>query len=151
MILTQSLTLTGAYKEDIRTALRGFLLTDATIASIVATRIYPRVLPQGERRPSLVYNRISMLGDHHMQGPSGLFQTRMQIDAWAATGDEAYELAVFVKARLDGHRGVMVSVGSPPESVSVQGIFFTDAHDDYDANRQLYRESWDYMLHYRER
>lgn len=137
--------------KDIRTALRGFLLADATVASIVGTRIYPRVLPQGVRDPAVVYNRVSMLGDHHMQGASGLVEVRMQLDAWAETGDEAYELASAVKGRLDGYRGEMLSVASPPEVVRVQGVFFANARDGYDDARALYRESWDYMLHYGER
>lgn len=136
--------------KDIRTALRGFVLADTTVASIVGTRMFPRVLPQGVRDPAIVYNRVSMLGDHHMQGASGLVEVRMQIDAWAETADDAYELAVAVKQRIDGYRGEMQSVASPPEVVFVQGVFFANARDDYDSNRQLYRESWDYMLHYGE-
>ena len=137
--------------KDIRTSLRGYLLADTGVAALVGTRIYPRVLPQGVRDPAIVYNRVSMLGDHHMLGASGLVEVRMQIDAWADTADDAYDLAVAVKERIDGYRGEMQSVASPPDVVFVQGCFFANARDDYDANRQLYRESWDYMLHYGER
>jgi hypothetical protein len=137
--------------KDIRGPLRGFLLDDSAVATLVSTRIYPRVLPQGTRDPSLVYNRISVLGDHHMQGASGLVAVRMQIDAWADTADQAYDLAAAVKYRLDGYRGAMSSVDSPPQVVDVQGVFFQTARDDVDADRKLFRESWDYMLHYGER
>lgn len=137
--------------KDIRGPLRGFLLEDSTIATLVGTRIYPKVLPQGRRDTSLVYNRISMVGDHHMQGASGLVSVRMQLDAWAETADQAYELAAAVKYRIDGYRGPMSSVESPPQVVDVQGVFFQTARDDVDADRHLFRESWDYMLHYGER
>lgn len=136
---------------DIRGPLRGFLLGDATIAQIVATRVYPLVLQQGVRDPSLVYNRVSVIGDHHMQGASGLVTVRMQIDAWADTADQAYELAAAVKYRLDGYRGPMASLASPPEIVHVQGAFFSTARDSWDGDRQMIRESWDYDLTYGER
>lgn len=137
--------------KDIRGPLRGFLLADSAIAALVEARVYPRVLPQGIRAPSLVYNRISAIGDHHMEGPSGLATVRMQIDAWATTADEAAELAAAVKWRLDGYRGEMLSAASPPERVFVQGAFFETMRDDVDAAAQLHRESQDYMLHFEER
>ncbi|MPZ58440.1 MAG: DUF3168 domain-containing protein [Rhizobiales bacterium] len=134
---------------DIRPALRTFLLADSAVAAAVGgTRIYPVVLPQGQVLPSVVFARISGLGDHHMQGASGLTRPRMQIDAWARTADEASTLADLVKFRLDGDRSPM---GAGAAQVQVQGVFFDSERDDYDSESKLFRVSRDYFIWWEER
>lgn len=132
--------------RDLRPALRAFLLADASIVAMVGARVHPVRLPQGQKEPSVVYHRISALGDHNMAGPSGLSQVRMQVDCWAASSDTAAELSDLVKARLDGFRGPMP--GSPP--VEVQGIFFDNEREDFDAGMELYRMSRDYVVFFEE-
>jgi hypothetical protein len=130
---------------DLRSALRTFLLGDGAIfVAVAGTRIFPVTLPQGESRPSLVVTRISGLGDHHMQGASGLARPRYQIDAYAPKADDANALADLVKARLDGYRG-------PMGAVTVQGAFFETERDDYQADAKLYRASRDYFIWFEER
>jgi Protein of unknown function (DUF3168) len=125
---------------DLRPALRTFLLADAAIAAAVGgPRVFPVVLPQGERRASLVYTRISDVGDHHMGGPSGLARPRYQIDAYAALQDDADSLARLVKDRLDGFRGLM-------GSVQVQGAFLDSLRDEYEQEAELFRTSVDYII-----
>jgi Protein of unknown function (DUF3168) len=130
--------------NDIRPALRTFLLADAPIAAVVATRVFPVVLPQGERGASIVCTRVSGMGDHTTLGPSGLARPRMQIDAWAATPDEAAALANLVKDRVDGYRGLM-------GTVPVQGVFFADEREDYQSDIDMHRMSRDYIIWYEER
>lgn len=138
--------------KDIRPALRAFVLADAGISDIVGgERIYPLVLPQGVRAPSLVYSRVSGLGDHHMQGASGLARPRLQLDAWAASADDAARLADLVKGRLDGYRGPMTVPGSPAETVHVRGVFFESEREDYDGTAEMFRVSRDYLIWWAER
>jgi Protein of unknown function (DUF3168) len=129
---------------DLRPSLRAFLLADAAIfAAVGGARIFPSILPQGEQRPSLVSTRISDVGDHHMQGPSGLARPRYQIDAYAQNADDADELARLVKDRLDGFSGLM-------GAVRVQGAFFDSLRDSYESEAQLHRVSADYLVHFEE-
>jgi hypothetical protein len=129
---------------DLRPGLRAFLLADSGIsAAIGGQRIFPVTLPQGENRPSVVYTRISGVGDHHMQGASGLARPRYQIDAYAQLADDANALADLVKARLDGYRG-------PMGAVTVQGAFFETERDDYQPDAKLYRASRDYFIWFEE-
>ena len=131
--------------NDIRPALRSFLLADSTLAIAVGgERIFPVVLPQGQREPSIVYNRISAIGDHTMQGTSGLARPRFQIDAWAATHNAADELARLIKEALDGYSGLM-------GTVTVQGAFFDTARDDYQADINMHRVSQDFLIYFNER
>jgi len=135
--------------KDIRPALRAFLLADPQIAAMVGgQRIFPLRLPQGIREPSIVYARITGLGDHHMQGASGLTRPRFQIDAWAKSADDATRLADLVKARIDGYRGPM-TVAS--ETVAVQGVFFDTERENYDGTAELYRVGRDYVFWLEER
>jgi hypothetical protein len=138
---------------DVRPALRSFLLNDATVSAAVGgERIFPVVLPQGERGASIVYNRVSAVGDHHMQGASGLAMVRMQIDAWAELQDDADVLARAVKDVLDGYQGPMGDEGSPPgPAVAVQGAFFDNQRDEFQSDIQMYRASADYLIWFEER
>lgn len=137
--------------KDIRIGLRAFLIADAAIAAAVAEvggtkwRVYPVRLPQATTGASIVYNRISGQGDHHMQGPSGLARVRMQIDCWAPSHDTSTSLADIVKEAIDGYQGMM-------GSVFVQGVFFDGERDlDFDDATKFYGVSRDYMITYAER
>lgn len=137
---------------DLRVGLRAYLLADAAISTLVGgTRIYPLRLPQGVIEPSVVYQRISGLGDHHMAGASGLARPRMQVSCWAQSADVATQLANLVKARIDGFRGSMLwGDNSPAEAIVVQGIFFDSERDLYDEALKLYALSRDYLIWYEE-
>ena len=138
---------------DLRMGLRAYLLADATISSTVGgIRIFPIKLQQGQTNPSIVYSRISGLGDHHSQGASGLSRPRMQIDCWAQDPDVADLLARLVKERIDGFQGSMLwGANSPDEAIVVQGIFFDSEREDYDDNVSMYRSSKDYLVWFEER
>jgi len=130
---------------DLRPELRLFLLDDAAIFSAVGgARIHPVVMPQGEKRPSLVCNTITETTDHHTQGPSGLVMVRMQIDAYATLPNDADALARAVKDRLDGYRG-------PMGAIDVQGVFAETARTGYESEPKLYRVGRDYLVWYGER
>lgn len=129
---------------DLRPGLRTYLLADGAISSAVGgERVYSLVLPQGQKLPSIVYSKISNIGDHHMQGPSGLARPRMQIDCYALTQDAAVELAQMVKERMDGFQGDM-------DTVNVLGVFFDLDRDLYDDPSGLFRVSQDYLVWFRE-
>ena len=133
--------------KDIRPALRAYLLTDAGIAAVVATRIYPIKIPQGVNQASIVYTRISGRGDYHMGGPSGLAMPRYQLDAWAPKADDATALANLIKDRIDGFRGIM---GAGPVAITVQGVFILDEREDYDDTVKLHRMSRDHAIDFEE-
>lgn len=133
---------------NIQPGLIDYMLADASIAAIVGSRIYPIKMPQGVTAASVVMNRISGLGDHHMQGPSGLSRPRMQIDSYAPTFQAAVTLANAVKERIDGAAGTF---GTGSDIVEVQGIFFDTEEDRYDDSADLFRVRQDYFIFYDER
>lgn len=144
--------------NDIRNAVRELLLGDAAVYSVIdgdtprasgGNRIFSGNLPQREKNPSIVQNLVSEQTDYHMQGPSGLAQVRIQIDAWALSQDAAVDLANKVKDAISGFQGTQ-AYGSPPTSVVIQGIFADQARDDYDSEAKLFRRGRDYIVWYEE-
>lgn len=135
---------------DLRPGLRGYLLTNAAISSAVSgSRIFPVIMPQGERADSIVYVRVLENEGYHMSGPSHLVGQRMQIDVWSQSTGSAARLADLVKDHLGGARGPWSYGGSSPgDFVRVQGAFMQTGFDDYDREAELYRMSRDYMIWY---
>jgi len=132
--------------KDIRSALRQFLLDDPIVSGLVnGNRIFPVRLPQDETRVSVVYFAASETGDYHMQGDSGLGQTRIQVDSWAERPDQAVELANAVYDRLSGARAT-VTVGS--DFVDIKGIFLANKRDLYDPIVKMTGVSRDYIIWY---
>lgn len=87
-------------------ALRALLASSAAVtAHADATRINWGAHPQGAGGPYLVMFVIDGSEGLHMQGPDGLWQGRVQIDAYAATIDAAHQLSVAVTRLLHGYRG----------------------------------------------
>lgn len=133
--------------KDIRPGFRAFLLASSGVTSLAGQRVFPLRMPQGETRASVVYQRISGEGDHHMQGASGMNRVRMQVGAWAKETDDANALADAVKFRLDGYKGPM---GSGAALVQVQGVFFVNERDLYDTDSNLHGVARDYSIVFEE-
>ena len=87
-------------------ALRTLLASSAAITAIApAGRINWGVHPQGVPLPALVLNTIGDAEGLTMQGPDGLSEGRLQIDAYAVTYAEAKNLSRAVRTVLHGYRG----------------------------------------------
>jgi hypothetical protein len=87
------------------------LLKDAAgVAALVAGRVYPLQAPQNATAPFIVYQRISSRRVRSVDGPSGLAQPRIQVDAYAATYAGAKALASAIRTALDGYRGTVAGV-----------------------------------------
>src|SRR5262245_12794687 len=134
--------------KDIRPALRALLLADPTVSGLVGgSRIYPLVMPQGMRSPSVVYQRIAGVYPYTMDGPAGIVQSSVQFDSIAETNDAANQLANAVHDVLTGMKGeVFYGGNSPQSSVVFQGIFQTNERDLYDSELLLHRISRDFNV-----
>lgn len=79
------------------------LLADAVVSGLVANRIYALVSPPGAPVPLITYQRISAIPINSLRGASGVVQARIQVDCWAATYEQAKDLAQAVRAALDAN------------------------------------------------
>lgn len=134
---------------DIRKGLHNHLLSNAAIAAIVGTRVYPVKNAEGNRLDCIVYFRVLETELYHYLGRAGLVGARFQIDVLSQTNGQANALADLVKEALSGYSGLWSYGGnSPSDTVPVQGVFLQTAFEDYDEETKLYRVSRDYMIWY---
>jgi hypothetical protein len=134
---------------DVRPGLRNHLLTDANIAALVSTRIFPVRNAEGNRNDCIVYIRILENESYHFIGRTGLCGARFQIDSWSLSTDKANQIANLVKERISGFSGVWnYGASSPSDIVNVQGVFMQTGFEDVDAETLMYRMSRDYMIWY---
>lgn len=127
-------------------ALVAHLLASTGLAVLVGTRIHWVRAPQGTASPRIVLYRVSGVRDMHMQGPSGLIASRVQIDCMGLTYSSAKSVARAVEERLSGFSG---SRGS----VRFDGCFLVNERDDYfdgDTTDKLFRTSLDFIIWHKE-
>lgn len=108
-------------------ALVAFLLADAALAGLVATRITWQSRPQGEALPAVTLQRVSGARDYHMQGPSGLVQSRVQVDCWGATYASALAVSRAVRSLLSGIR-------TETGGIELQGAFIDGERHDFEKD-----------------
>jgi hypothetical protein len=134
---------------DLRPGLRNYLLSNASIAAMVGTRIYPVIAQQGIRDDLIVYNTISEIEGYHFSGATGLVLARYQIDAWSQSASRAARLGDLIKEHLGGASGQWTYSGdSPSDYVIVQGVFLQTGDTDYDDEAMMYRTRRDYTIAY---
>ncbi|MBS1170025.1 MAG: hypothetical protein H6R01_943 [Burkholderiaceae bacterium] len=68
--------------------------------SLAAGGVWAGTAPTNPTRPYITFFRSSNMPDNTLAGASGAVRTRLQIDVWASSYDEAQTLAMAVKAAL---------------------------------------------------
>lgn len=128
----------------IETDLRTKVLADSAVSSRVGTRMYPGEAPQGVAYPFLTYQVISAQSTQHLGGKSNMHDPLIQIDAWALTAVETWQLANEVRAAIEAFRGTMGSFW-------VQRIFLDNWQDmppepGVKADERVYRRTQDFIV-----
>lgn len=85
-------------------ALIAHLLAQAGITALVGNRINWLRRPQAAVLPDIILHRIDGAPDYHLTGPSGLVESRVQVDCWADTFAGAKHIARAVEAAVSGQR-----------------------------------------------
>ena len=96
---------------DLGVALVTHLATIEGVRTLIGNRIFPDALPQGVTLPAVVYYVIDSVGEEDLQGPAGLAQSRVQLDAYAVERTVANSIVDKLRRKppngLVGHRGDM--------------------------------------------
>jgi hypothetical protein len=138
---------------DIGQAVRGYLAANAGVAALVATRIFPDVLPQGytiKTGGALTYTIIDTVHDHLINGLAGIARSRIEFAAYASTRAGANLIAEAVRASsLQGYTGAMGGVLI--ESVMLTGGVQTlDERPTDGSQEHRYITIFDYMIAFQE-
>lgn len=91
-------------------ALAAALLAATGVTALVGQRVDWGVRAQGKGLPAVTLTRIGGLRDRHLTGPSGLIQSRVQIDCWATTYKAAHDLRAAVEAVVSGYDSAPIKV-----------------------------------------
>ena len=127
----------------IESSISTFLLADAILSGLIASRLYPLKLPQKPTLPAVTYQRISGERVHDMSGASGLAEPRFQFDAWADKYLDAKSVADAIRKRLDGFKGLA-------ETDTVQSALLESDRDFYEDDVKIWRVSMDYFIGFTE-
>jgi hypothetical protein len=122
----------------IETAIRSILVNDAAVKAITA-RCYPVMIPQNPTCPLILYAKISGPRDHHLEGPSGLANPRMQVEAWDATYGGAKKLAEAIRKALDGYTGIV-------SGVKIGSCLLDSERDIYEPELKVHRTIMDFTI-----
>lgn len=128
------------------------------IKNIVPDKAYWGAAPQPANgttgAPFLRFNKNSEDTWRSIEGPSGMAQAYIQIDAYHDNQLGAAELGLQIKNLLDGYRGlVYYGNDSPQESIRIGGISFQDGLNTVDNEGEplLYRSYGLFLVTYQTR
>lgn len=81
------------------------MVTHPGLGALIGTRCYLFDLPQEPTLPAVTYLRISSVTEYSHSGDSNLQHARWQINCWAGTYTESFNVAQQVKNVLNGWAG----------------------------------------------
>lgn len=133
----------------IEKAIRARLLDDATVAALVAARVYPGVLPQRPTMPAIVLTKVDKLSPLTMDGAAGPNEVRVQVDCWDDDVDGVRDLAAAVNGNDDqSSRGPLHGFGGIVGGEDLKLVrLLAERATDYEPDTKLYRVGADYMVH----
>lgn len=129
--------------------LRALILGDASVSSLVGTRVSWAERPQGGALPAIVLWVISQPVAYNLQGAQALTQTRVQADCWGATYAGAKGAAQALSRLLSGYEGEQ-------GDTLFQGVFQDGAREGRDASanttgsdpERFFRSSIDFIVNH---
>lgn len=122
------------------------LLGSADLGALVGTRIHWGRLPPGVTAlPYVILQVISGPRDYHSTGASGLIQSRLQVDSYGESADDAAAVHRAVEDLLSGYKGA-------GQGVIVQGAFLENERDlnskTVGGETLLFRKSDDFTINW---
>ena len=137
---------------DICEALYKYLSTYSGITTLISTRLYPVVIPQGVTYPAVSFQKISMQRVHAFQQDTGLTSAMIQVSTWAKTDStkkgyaHCQAVSSQIRAALQNYSGVMGGTGG----VTVNAVLIESEMDDYEEASEVYVVHQEYEIWYQE-
>ena len=112
------------------------------VTSLVGTSIFTVLASQSNLSAYVVIHIIDIVPENTKDGVSKLDQVRVQIDSFHGTKSSCDSLAVAIRTALDNYSG---SVGT----TLIDNIYFDQALNDYDYDRDLYKVQQDFIVRHK--
>ena len=119
--------------------LYSLLITNAAVAALVGTGVYPNMLPQEPAYPACTYFCVDAVPLINQDGDGLLDHGRWQVSCWATTYAGAVALATAVRAAMRGWRA---AYGVPAQ--------FAGWNDVPQPETGVYQRAVDFMIWHRE-
>ena len=120
--------------------MRAFLLSIPGITEVIVERIFPAPMPQGTTLPAVTYQAVSDVPMYSNGNDTCYRLMRYQMDAFAATQQEAVRVDETVRAALSGYAGQW---GAHDIGFVRRGS--SSSH--YEPETKLRRVRSDYLIH----
>ena len=117
--------------------IRTYLLTKSAITDVVATRIRPDVLAQGDSLPAMVYLELYTSHVHTLAAAAGIEECMLEFACYSETRVEADSLADLVRQQLQGYRGTAGSVEVISSTLDDTGHSYEHPTDDSDSGKHI--------------
>lgn len=104
--------------------LRTALVATTSVTSMVGTRIYPLLAPKTASLPFITWRRAGITRQHNLSGPMGVPDVSVEMQTFAATYEDAREVADRVRLVLDGYGGTV-------NNVEVKHVSLENESDDF--------------------
>jgi len=104
-----------------------YLLADSATSALVSNRINWGVRPQGSSLPAVVLQRISGNFNYETNGPSGLVESRLQIETYAATYASAQAAMRAIVSAVSGLR-------TTQDNIKFNGCFVNSQSDAFERS-----------------
>lgn len=127
---------------QIEKGLHDLLLNDPSVSSLAVNRIYPVLMKEKSKQPSIVYQTISMTPVDSLDGQNALTKKRIQFDCYSTTYGEVKRLEAAVISALAGFRGTL------SDGTVVQSLMLSLSVDLYEQDSLLYRVTLDFEAWY---
>jgi len=123
-------------------ALNSLLTGDSAVSTLVGSKVYPELAPEGTAMPYLVYSVVSNTPSDAKDG-TPIDEAQVEIFSVANSYGNANDLADKVRAALD-RKSASVSVAQG--AVVVQSIHYTNEVTEVSADRGTYVSIQDYTI-----
>ena len=114
---------------------------DSAVSALIGNRLYPSVAPDGVQKPYGIYDLISHRRSITHGGESTLHISRVQIDVYAKTREEAIELSDAVINALHAQNW-------NNDTHAVYSSELDNQQTTYLADVSLHRSALDFLIHY---
>lgn len=127
--------------------IRAYLLADPAVEGACGGRCSHIERNQGEPLPALVLTRFGGRREMFHDGPSGLVESRLQVDCYGLTQIESWILSRAVCTRISGRRFAQ-------SGLSFDGVFLDDERQSSEAATsegvRVFRTSLDFTIWHQE-
>ena len=125
-------------------AVRSILIADATVTSLVSSRVYPQRRPQGTAVPAIVYQNVFQATNEALATQGGIKRTRLSVEVFDSTYGDTKTLRNAVESALINYTGT--TQGETINSLRLESAVDIDESKDPAGDFGYFRTILDFVI-----